>query len=1223
MRKLLRNLAILLILLALPAAALAQGQLGALTGLVTDPTRAAVPGALITVTNIATGISSTAKTSDAGYYRVPVLPGTYRVEAEKAGFKAEVLDQVVVPVEQVVTLDVSLQVGSQTQTVEVTGAAPLITPSTAEVGVSISPNEFQTLPIPLDDGGRQPESFIFRSLPGAVGDPYQGSINGGQQFSHQILIDGVTIGRYDMSGGSMDEYSPGTDAIGEFKVQTSNYSAEYGDTGGAIVNFSMKSGTNQFHGTAFEYNKNPMFNAAGLLANAFGTPKDNEKENNFGGTIGGPIRKDKVFFFGSYEGDRFTDFAYSGTTTIPTAAMRQGDFSSFLGARVGTDALGRPVYTNEIYDPTTSRTVAAGAKDPVTGLVNNSGSDAVLRDPFPGNMIPAAEFSKAAAALLPLFPDPLFSGNIRNTPEFCCSTPVLDRNAYNVKFDEAIGSKQRLTEMFGYYRRVLWKRNTTNSAYPPFPGQPISTFKNQDVVGPQARLTHSWTVNDHSVNLATLAYNRTNNANNLTNNAKYTSQLGIPGIPDLCFPRTSFSTGSNTHIQFMSALGVACANIDPSESYIAQDTFSTTRGRHSVKFGGDFTRYRYDTNEPGAESGSFSFNSKETSLAGFSSTTGHPFASWLLGAADAANRSVYTTEPGYRAGVLAVFVQDDWRATSKLTLNIGLRWELPLPKTEAFNRQSGFDPMAPNPGADNIPGALVFLGNCTGCLNRTSFQDWYFKEFGPRFGIAYAATKNLVLRGGYGIAYGPPILNNFGSQSIFGYNSSVVVHRSGTPSNIDPVTFLSPLASASLPAWAKVGIPPFTGTLPNLDPSSANGNGLDFLPRTSLAQPYVQNWSAGFQYQLPHQIVLEANYVGSKGTRLLDSNFATDFNQINSRFLPLGDNLDMDFQTALNAGILQPYGITQVPYPDFESNNWDTSVGAGLSRYPQYTGLTNNYPTMGSSSYHALQATARKNSTKGLTFIAAYTFSKTIDDTDTALYYPSYAVQDFYNRKLEKSIASFDHPQSLKLTWIYSLPIGRGQKWLTSAGAWDRLFSGWQVTAIQQYLSGDPLYVSSSLNTTLNESGITLLPGIHADVVAGVPQGMSPGRLNVVLATDPNTGAITNGTGWVNPAAFANPPASPNGNYPLRIGTGPRFLPQTRGPFHSNEDFGIIKNTRLNERFTAQVRCDMFNVFNRTGLGNPDTNLADGLPSQGGTFGLITAPDNGPRVVQFALRVNF
>ena len=1202
--------------------AFGQGNLGAITGTVMDTTGGVVPEAALTITNVDTGAIWTAKASSAGYYRVPVPPGTYRLETQKDGFKTEVSDHVVVPVAQVVTIDVTLQVGSQTQTVEVTAAAPLLTPSTAEVSSSVTPQEFQTLPIPLDDGGRQPESFIFRSLPGSVGDPYQGSINGGQQFSHQILIDGVTIGRYDMSGGSMDEFSPGTDAIGEFKVQMSNYSAEYGDTGGAIVNFSMKSGTNQFHGTGFEYNKNPVFNAAGLLANAFGTQKDNEKENNFGGTIGGPIRKDKTFFFFSYEGDRFTNFSYSGLTSIPTAAMKGGDFGSFLGAQVGADALGRPVYTNEIYDPTSTRTVPAGGTDPVTGLVNNSGSDATLRDPFPGNVIPTGEFSKATSVLLPLMPDPLFSGNFRNTPRIGPSTPVLDRNAYNVKIDEVIGTNQRLSGMFGYYSRVLWKRNTADSAYPPFPGQPISTYKNQDVIGPQARLTHSWTVNDHSVNLATLAYNRTNNANNLTDNAKYTSKLGIPGIPDTCFPRTSFSVGSNKHVQFMSALGVGCANIDPSESYIGQDTYTTTHGRHSFKFGGDFTRYRYDTNEPGAESGSFSFNSKETSLPGFPTTTGHPFASWLLGAADGANRSVYATEPGYRAGVLALFVQDDWKTTSKLTLNLGMRWELPLPKTEAFNRQSGFDPTVPNPGADNIPGALAFLGNCASCIHRTSFQDWYYKEFGPRLGVAYAATKNLVLRGGYGISYGPPILNNFGSQNIFGFNSSVVVHRSGTPSSVDPVTFLSPLASAALPTWAKVGLPAFTGTLPDRDPASANGNTLDFLPRTSLAQPYVQNWSGGLQYQLPHEVMIEANYVGSKGTRLLDSNFAQDFNPINSRFLPLGDNFDADFAGALSAGIVQPYGINGLPYPDFEDNNWDTSVAAAVMPYPQFSSLTNNYPTMGSSSYHALQVTARKNSTHGLTFIAAYTFSKTLGDTDTALYYPSYAVQDFFNRKLEKSIASFDHPQSLKLTWIYSLPIGRGQRWLSSGRATDRVFSGWQITAIQQYLSGDALYVSSSLNTGL-ANGDALMPGVHADVISGVPQEVKPQGLNAVLATDPNTGAITNGTAWLNSAAFGDPPASPNGNYPLRIGTGPRYLPQTRGPFQLNEDFGIIKNTRISERLTAQIRCDMFNVFNRTGRGDPDTSLGDGLPSQGGTFGLVTTPMDGPRVVQFAVRVNF
>ena len=1200
--------------------AFGQGSLGAITGTVMDSSGGVVPEATLTITNIETGLKVTAKSSSAGYFKVPVPPGTYKMETEKPGFKTEVSDNVVVPVAQVVTVDVTLQVGSQSQTVEVTATAPLLTPSTAEVSANITPQEFQTLPIALDDGGRQAQSFIFESLPGAVGDPYSGSINGGQLFSHNILIDGVTVGRYDMNGGAMDEYHPGTDAIGEFKVQMTNYSAEYGDTGGAIVNFSMKSGTNQFHGTGFEYNKNPVFNAAGLLVNANpGSVKNNEKENNFGGTIGGPIKKDKTFFFFSYEGDRFTNFSYGSATTIPTKEMRGGDFSSFLGAQVGTDALGRPVYTNEIFDPTTTRATTKGVADPVTGLTATKTSQ--VRDPFPGNIIPQGEFSKANSTLLPLFPNPMLDQDARNILRIAPSTPVLNRNAYNVKVDQVINDKQRISAMFGDYSRVLWKRNKSDSAYFPFPGQPITTYKNQDVIGPQARLTHSWVINDHSVNVATLAYNRTNNANNLTNNSKYTAAMGIPGDPTVCFPVTSFAQGVNKHVQFMSALGVGCANIDPSESYIGQDALSWTHGRHSIKIGGDFTRYRYDTDEPGQQSGSFQYSSSQTAQVGFTSTTGHPFASWLLGTTNTASRSVYEAEPGYRAGVLALFIQDDWKTTSKLTLNLGMRWELPLPKKEVFNRMSGFNATLPNPGADGIPGALEFLGNCSGCDGRTSFQNMYYKEFGPRLGLAYQIKNNVVFRAGYGISYGPPIVNGFGSQDINGFNSSVVVHRSGTPSSIDPVIFLTPLTSAALPPWAKVGLPAFTGTLPNRDPAGFNGNSVDYLPRTSLAQPYVQNWSAGFQYQLPHEVMIEANYVGSKGTRLLEGGFIGSFDTFPGKYMVLGDALDEDMACAIDptcdaptAATLAGFGITKLPYPDFESNNWDTTLATGLLPYPQYTGVTNNYPTMGSSTYNALQITARKNSTHGLTFIAAYTFSNTLTNTDSALYgYAGYG-QDFYNRKLEKGIAGFDHPQSLKLTWIYSLPIGRGQRWLNSGGIADRLFSGWQITAIQDYLSGDPLAISSSLTTYTNQAGDPIATGtLRGDVISGVPQTVAHTGLDVI-----------NGTPYLNPAAFADPPASPGNNYPLRVGTAPRYLPQTRGPFQSNEDFGIIKTTRIKERFNAEIRCDMINVLNRTGLGDPDTSLGDGLPSQGGTFGLITAPAHTTgRVVQFAVRVNF
>src|SRR6266850_7563644 len=650
-------------ILLLSSPTLGQGNLGAITGTVQDPSGASVPDTALTITNIETGVNWTAKTSSAGYYRVPVPPGTYRLEAQKQGFKTEITDRILVPVAQVVTVDLTLQVGNQSERVEVTSLAPLLTPSSAEVSYAVGSQEFETLPIEVGDGGRQLQTFIFTSLPGAVGNTFAGSINGGQLFSHEILIDGVTIGRYDLSGGSLDEFSPGTDSIGEFKVQSSNYSAEYGETGGGIANFVYKSGTNQFHGTLFEYNKNPMFNAAGAVVNANpGTPKDNQKENNFGGTIGGPIRKDNTFFFFNYEGDRFRSFALAGFMTLPTSAMKNGDFSSWLGAQVGTDALGRPVFKNEIYDPTTTRNVTAGQVDPVSGLTANA--DAVIRDPFSSggvlNVIPDGEFSTTTSVLLPLLPDPLLAGNIDNTPRLSGCCPILTRNAYTGKVDHVLTSKQKLSGSFTWNHRDRYNRNNSRT-FPPFPGQPLNPVKRQIVGGPQVRIAHSWTISTRAVNEFSVGYNRFQNKNNITDNAKFTPQLGIPGIPDDCFPPIKFSG----HVgQLASPLGVGCKNVDPSESYVYQDTFSYLRGKHSLKFGGEFRRYRYNTFEPGPLSGDFSFTDRETSLPGFTSATGHPFASFILGAVNHGNRSVYTTAPGYRAGLFAFFAQDDFKVSS-------------------------------------------------------------------------------------------------------------------------------------------------------------------------------------------------------------------------------------------------------------------------------------------------------------------------------------------------------------------------------------------------------------------------------------------------------------------------------------------------------------------------------------------------------------------------------
>jgi len=1178
--------------------------LGALTGTIFDPSGALIPEAQVTITNMDSGINWTVKGSSAGYYRVPVPPGRYQVEARIEGFKASLAKNVVVSVAQVVTIDLTLQVGSATQSITVTTEAPLLTPSTAEVSSSITPQEFDTLPVIISDGGRQLDTFIWESLPGTTPGWSGGvSINGGQDSSHQILIDGVTIGRYDNNSG-LGEFSPGTDSIGEFKVQMSNYSAEYGDTGGGIANFAIKSGTNQFHGTGFEYVTNPVINANGFMNNALGGQKSTWKENNFGGAIGGPIRKNKTFFFFNYEGDRKRQFAFTGLTSIPTPGMIQGDFSGFLGATptvVGTDALGRDVDKWAIYDPTTTRLVPAGATDSVTGLVNTSDADAVIRDPYPDNQIPAGQFSNATSTLLGLFPNPTYDTLTRNLPHFggtCC--PILRRDAYTGKIDEVINSKQKLTGSITVAIRHRGMRNDQYTAWAPWPSQPLSTAKTQSVGGPQLRIMHSWTINDHSVNVLSLGYNRFGNSNNNTTDAKYTAPMAIPGIPDLCFPPMTFA--NNNGIPFLDGskgtLGVGCANRDPVESYDYQDTFNTTHGKHSLKFGGQFLRYRSNDYEPGNQSGTFKFANLETSLPGFVTSTGHAFASFLMGAADSGTKSIYNTEPGYRAGLFAFFAQDDWRATSKLTLNIGIRWEIPTPKTEAYDRMSQFSPTTPDvmPSGATLPGAIVWLGSCSTCLHRSSFQDWYFKGLAPRFGLAYQVNKNMVFRGGYGITYQPPTQNGWGPMNFMGFNSNLTRFRQGGKVNaVNPVLYLSDLKGG--PAPGPLGLPEFTGTLPNMDPTGMNGYGPDYLPANSLAMPYVQNWSAGFQYQLPHEVLLEANYVGSKGARLLNKSFGAQFNQANGKYMAMGDLLTDPFADDLSAGLLQPYGITQLPYPTFEADNYTDSVAAGLAPFPQYSGLTNDQAAMGKSIYHSLQIAARKNAAHGLTFIAAYTLSKTISDSDSVMYNPTY-IQDFYNRKLEKSIASFDYPQVLKLTWIYSLPLGRGQRWLNSAGIVDRVVSGWQLTAIQGYGSGDPLQIGSSLSSYIT-------PAVRADTISGVAPTVPMQGLDVA-----------NGTPYLNNAAFADPPASPNGAA-LRPGTAGRYLPNVRGPGHLSEDFGLIKNTRINERVTLQIRGDFSNLFNRTGRGDPDTGYNDG------TFGLILGVMNGPRVVQLGMHLNF
>jgi len=1135
-----------------------------------------------------------------------------------------VAENIVVPVAQVVNIDFTLQMGNIAESVTVTSEAPLLTTASSEVGNAISPQEFTTLPMPIDDGARQLMTFIYSSLPGAVGGSWNGSINGGQYFTTEILIEGLPMARYDLQG-SISETTPSADAASEFKVQMSSFSAEYGNTGGGVANFGMKSGTNDFHGSVYEYLANPIFNATPWRINALeegnvSKVKPKNKENNYGVTFGGPIRKNKTFFFFNYEGDNLRQGNPSRWRTAPTLAMRDsGDFSAFLGTTsIGTDALGRPVYAYEIYDPTSTRETAPGSKvfvrdgfgfDPVTGL------------PGPNaNVIPQAYWSVASAKMLPMFPTPV-NDKLRNNYVAYSGHPTLDVQKWSLKLDQVINDKHKLSGFFTYsHRKRLMGRG--GRYYFPLPGYPLDATKIQEIPVRLFRLSEDWTISGSTVNHFAIGYNRFGNANGYPSGDVSNwvpSKLGITGVPDVSFPRINFSSRGNLLDQWGSW---GFPGFNANESYVYSDTLSHVRGKHSFKVGAEIIRYRMNDRYIGGQSGTFSFHQQETGLPGaLRNVTGHPFASFILGGADGGNASLVTTTPGWRQLVYTFYAQDDWKLTPKLTLNYGLRWDIPTPQKEVRDRMTSFDPTMANPGADNILGAMAAISNCQGCIGGHSFASTYWKEFSPRFGFAYSLTQKLVWRGGYGISYSPPIANGWPGASS-GFNGSIPFGSRGLyPTQFgnaaDPVLYWSALTNAPIPGGARVGVPPSLSTLPNLAPDAFNYQWLEFQPR-SIPQPYVQNWNFGFQYMLPAEILVEANYVGTKGTHLIANNIGAFYNQANPKYLAMGtavgsdgtDIYDMYLGDALDAtanpdtaAMLATFGITGPPFPSFAMDNL---VSQAIKRYPQFDSIGMMFANMGSSTYHAMQLTVRKRGGHGLNFIASYTLSKTLTNSDAALggYYSGYVyAQNFYQPGLEKSIASFDYPQFLKLTWIYDLPLGRGKRWLNSGGALDKLLGGWHITGIQQYYSGNPLEIfDSNLRWTTSIGN----GGVRGDVLPGVNQVL--GRQGQI---DSN-----NGSQYLNPDAFADPPLTASGVYPLRLGTAPRRLPNVRGPAHQSEDFGILKDTKLTERFVLKFRADFFNVFNRTGWGDPGTDLAY-------DFGKVFGVAHGPRNIQMSLRLDF
>lgn len=1068
---------------------------------------------------MATQVRYRTVSSESGNYTIPQLPsGVYDVDAEATGFRKAVQKGVKVAILQTVSLDFTLTVGSVEQTIEVTANTLAVESATSDLGTAVSREKVMDLPLAVSGNMRHPGAFVFLA-PGVTGDTTNTQINGSQSRAKEILLDGIGSVSPE-SGGLLFTY-PSVEAINEFKLVSANFNAEYGRTGGGFEVYTTKSGTNEIHGSLFEYFRNDKLDARGFFARTRGVNRQNE----YGAAIGGPIwiprlynGKNKSFFHFVWSGFRFRQGQLNELLTLPTAGMRAGNFN-------GTGRV--------IYDPATTTQSGTG----------------FTRLPFPGNVIPPDRFSRVSRNILPLIPEVSNSNLTLNYQAVGAQT--FDRDQYNVKLDHNFSETQR----FNVY---LYFNEQTDTPAERLAGA-LSPARRTLRPGRWIRANHDSLISPTMLNNFRAGFTREpERFVRLTANQDLPNRIGLTGIntgPGNVFPRVTFTDGLTNWADEPKNVGEQVNN-----SIQIADTLSAVRGNHTLKFGVDLRWLQTNGADPFDQQGIFRFNNLETALPTQTGNTGHAFASFLLGDVNSAQANFLRVVPANRYRYLAAFVQDDWKVSRRLTLNIGLRYDIFFPRTEKYGNFSGLDPALPNPGAGGLPGAVRFLGKGPGRDDsRKSFADTDYKNFGPRFGFAWSIAEKTVLRGGYGIYFAPGNATTGLRSSqgfIFGFNAAPA--------------FQSPNAGVTPAIRWDNGFPTNFPQPPFIDPTVQNNSNVNMIGRNDGRAPYFQNATFGIQQELWGRTVLDVSYVGVKGTRLGTGLFQ-QINQVDPEFLRLGALLTQN----INAPAVVAAGF-RPPYPGFNG-----SLAQALRPFPQYLNIENRSNPNGNSTYHALQAKVERRFSAGLALIGSYTWARSITDGDI-MAGGGPAGQTFYNRRIEKGLSTNDVPHLSAISFLYDLPVFRGNRWL----------GGWTISGILQYQAGRPIVLTA--NNTLPLFNGLLRPNVV------------PGQKKRADFSDPATDL------YINRAAFAVP-----ANF--TFGTSARGYDDLRVPAFLNENAGVIKRTGIAERINLVFRAEFFNVFNRTvfaGSGNFGniSNL---------NFGRMGAQGNTPRQGQLALRLEF
>ena len=1080
-------------LLATVAATLLLGvspvlaQQSGLTGTVSDTTGAVIVAADVVLANSDTGVEATTQTNESGGFNFTLVqPGTYELRCESVGFKTYRQSGLVMETGLTKTVNIQLELGEITETIEVTGSAPLLETENTTVGQFIERTTVAQMPV----GSRQAGQLIklagnvtFATSGGGLYDLPFFSMAGGRSRNQMWHLDGGVVQNMALGIAQLN-LNPPVESLREFKVESNNYAAEFGRSGNGLIIMSTRSGTNDFHGALYHNFRNDAIDARTFFAPSIAPLR----YNIFGGSLGGPIKKDQTFFFVNYEGQRRSDGITVANTDVPHPAEKNmGDFS----ARSGFDLI-----------------------DPLSG------------EPFPMNRIPADRIDPLGSAFARLYPDPNAPGPVTAAPRDNYVKNVSNRGQSDfltIKIDHNFGQKDRISSRFSNVNAPAWPASVYPNEFADFRG---SRQTRSNLVS-TSTWNHSFTTT--MVNEFRYTYgNRTFTTRGLGTGSGKNGELGVPNVDPEFFATvnlvgyTRLGAGNQERLQL------------PIRTHQVVNNTSWFKGAHSIKWG---VEYRYSRNQDdfnASAGGRFDFNNR---------AAGDALAQLLLGWTTR-GQLVDTDILNTRTDYWGFYAQDSWKATDKLTLNLGLRWEVDTPRWELNNHQSGFDPLATN-SVCNCPGTMLFAG-----LNgRGKYaHDIDGNNFGPRIGLAYRASGSTVIRAGYGVNYNGAYARAVPFTQFWTFSRTLDINS--PDGGFTPAFMLSEGLPTVQPFTDADRVPTFGATV-----SGRRTVSPDYIQQHQQ-NGYAQQWNLTIQKQLPDSILLEAQYQANVGHKLGGQNY-------NQNMIPLVGGRG----------------------PETQSQN--------ARLFPHYNAVWVESPDWGNSTYHSLNLKAEKRFSSGLSYLINYTWSKFIDDVESANELggeQNNGYTHFQLRHLDKALSGNDIRHRVVASGVYELPVGRGRALSIENPVLNGIIGGWGLGVIAEFRTGSPYGIIEQRNES-NTFSHGQRPNVAGDHV------LSGNRSKEAKLLE-----------WFDTSQFTRPGVGVFGNAPRNVCCGPGF---------AVVDVSIQKRFNLTEKSRLEFRADFFNIANHANFRIPERRRGNS------GFGRIRGTIGTGRQTQLGLRLEF